>query len=141
MGLQGNRLRTFTYFLKSAGVEKIIDTRLNPASQLAGFAKGQDLKFIADKIAGIIYEHNSDFTPTKDLLFRYRGKQITWQQYKQAYLDLLDVRKVAQKIDTFTLKNSCLLCSEHSPEKCDRRLLAEYLKRVRNEIKIIHLSC
>jgi hypothetical protein len=32
------------------------------------------------------------------------------------------------------------LCSEHSPEKCHRRLLAEYLQKLNPDIQIIHLK-
>ena len=91
------------------------------------------------KIGDIFYEHNIDFAPTKELLSKYRDKKITWQEYEIEYLNLLDLRKVAQKTDIEKLHENCLLCSEHTPEKCHRRLLAEYLKHVKNEIEIIHL--
>lgn len=37
------------------------------------------------------------------------------------------------------LSEVCFLCSEPTPEKCHRRLLAEYLKEQYPEIEIIHL--
>ena len=49
------------------------------------------------------------------------------------------MRKIAQKTSIETLHESCLLCSEHTPEKCHRRLLAEYLQAVHNDVEIIHL--
>jgi uncharacterized protein YeaO (DUF488 family) len=85
------------------------------------------------------YDHNIDFAPTKELLSSYRNKKISWQQYEIEYLNLLDMRNVAQKTNIDLLHENCLLCSEHTPEKCHRRLLAEYLKHVRNDIEIIHL--
>jgi uncharacterized protein (DUF488 family) len=139
IGFTGKSAEIFFDLLKNSSVKKIVDTRINNVSQLSGFAKGSDLKFFAKKIGGISYEHNIDFAPTKELLSRYRSKEMTWKEYEIAYLNLLDDRKIAQKIDIEKLHENCLLCSEHTPEKCHRRLLAEYLKQVRNDMEIIHL--
>jgi uncharacterized protein (DUF488 family) len=129
----------FFNLLKGANVKQIIDTRINNISQLAGFAKGSDLKFFAKEIGDVNYEHNIDFAPTKELLKKYRTKKITWPEYEIEYLNLLDMRHVAQKTDIDKLHENCLLCSEHTPEKCHRRLLAEYLQHVKPQIEIIHL--
>ena len=139
IGFTEKPAEVFFGLLKDAGVKKIIDTRINNVSQLAGFAKGSDLKYFAQEIAGITYEHNVDLAPTKELLSLYREKKLTWEEYSDAYLNLLDNRKIAQKINIEKLHENCLLCSEHTPEKCHRRLLAEYLKHVREEVSIIHL--
>lgn len=139
IGFTGKPAEKFFNLLRDAGVNKIIDTRINNVSQLAGFAKGSDLKFFANEIGKMSYEHNIDFAPTKELLSRYREKEMSWTEYETEYLNLLDMRKVAQKTDIEKLHKNCLLCSEHTPEKCHRRLLAEYLKHVKGEIEIIHL--
>jgi len=49
-------LRDFIKRLKDAGVEKVIDIRLNNTSQLAGYAKKQDLQYVLE-LVGIDYEH------------------------------------------------------------------------------------
>lgn len=139
IGFTGKPAEKFFNLLRDAGVKKIVDTRINNVSQLAGFAKGSDLKFFAKEIGNMSYEHNIDFAPTKELLSRYRDKKMTWLEYETEYLNLLDMRKVAQKTDVEKFHEHCLLCSEHTPEKCHRRLLAEYLKHVKGEIEIIHL--
>ena len=139
IGFTGKPAEKFFNLVINAGVKKIVDTRINNVSQLAGFAKGADLKFFAKEIGNIAYEHNVDFAPTKELLTRYRNKKMTWQEYEIAYLNLLDMRKIASKTDIEKLHENCLLCSEHTPEKCHRRLLAEYLKHVKKDIEIIHL--
>jgi len=139
IGFTGKSAETFFNLLRNSGVKTIIDTRINNVSQLAGFAKGLDLKFFAGEIGHMSYEHNLDFAPTKELLSRYRDKQMTWKEYEVEYLNLLDIRKVAQKTNIDLLHENCLLCSEHTPEKCHRRLLAEYLKHVRTDIEITHL--
>lgn len=139
IGFTGKSAEKFFNLLKNASVKKLVDTRINNVSQLSGFAKGADLKFFSREIANISYEHNIDFAPTKELLSHYRDKEITWKDYESEYLNLLDLRKIAQKTDIEKLHENCLLCSEHTPEKCHRRLLAEYFKHVRNDVEIIHL--
>jgi uncharacterized protein (DUF488 family) len=139
IGFTNKTASQFFNLLKQNEVEKIIDTRINNVSQLAGFAKGNDLAFFAKEIGNMSYEHQIDLAPTKDLLADYRNKKISWENYEIEYLNLLDRRKIIQKIEVDDLHHSCLLCSEHTPEKCHRRLLAEYLKNVRNDIDIVHL--
>jgi len=139
IGFTGKPAEKFFNLLTNAGVKKIVDTRINNVSQLSGFAKGSDLKFFAKEIGDMSYEHNIDFAPTKELLSKYRDKKMSWPEYETAYLNLLDMRHVAQKTNVEKLHENCLLCSEHTPEKCHRRLLAEYLKHVKNDVEIIHL--
>ncbi len=139
IGFTKKPAETFFTLLKNSGVKRLIDTRINNVSQLSGFAKGTDLKYFAGEIGNISYEHNIDFAPTKELLSQYRTKKLTWPEYETEYLNLLDIRKIAQKINIEKLHENCLLCSEHKPEKCHRRLLAEYLQQVRNDIQITHL--
>ncbi|MEO0040822.1 MAG: hypothetical protein RL329_270 [Bacteroidota bacterium] len=129
----------FFHLLTESGVQKIVDTRIHATSQLAGFAKKQDLAFFAPKIGNIAYEHRIDCAPTKFLLAKYRNAEISWEEYAIEYLNLLDMRKIVQKIPPETLHQHCLLCSEHSPEQCHRRLLAEYFQAVRKDVQIIHL--
>lgn len=139
IGFTSKTASQFFNLLRSNDVKKIIDTRINNVSQLAGFAKGNDLAFFAKEIGNMEYEHKIDFAPTKDLLSDYRDKKIDWEKYEVEYLNLLDRRKIIQKIEIDDLHHNCLLCSEHTPEKCHRRLLVEYLKNVRNDIEIVHL--
>ena len=65
---------------------------------------------------------------------------MTWAEYEVEYMNLLDMRKVGKKTDIQKLHKSCLLCSEHTAEKCHRRLLAEYLKEINSDVAIIHLE-
>ncbi|TAL68563.1 MAG: DUF488 domain-containing protein [Bacteroidetes bacterium] len=129
----------FFNLLRNSGVKTLVDIRINNVSQLSGFAKGADLEYFLKEIGNITYEHNLDFAPTKELLSMYRHNKITWEQYETEYLKLLDMRNIAQSTDIEKLHENCFLCSEPTPEQCHRRLLVEYLKRVRNDIEIIHL--
>jgi len=139
IGFAGKSAESFFTLLQNNEVKKIVDTRINNISQLAGFAKGTDLKFFAASIGNISYEHHIDLAPTKEMLSKYRNQELSWQEYEIDYLNLLDKRKISSKMNIDLLHQNCLLCSEHTPEKCHRRLLAEYLKQSRNDIEIIHL--
>ena len=139
IGFTKKSAKDFFNLLNKNKVEKIVDTRINNVSQLAGYAKGVDLEFFLKEISGINYEHNVEMAPTKELLKKYRKKEMTWEEYKVEYLNLIDMRKLDKKINIEKLHQHCLLCSEHGPEKCHRRLLAEYFKHKNNDVEIIHL--
>jgi uncharacterized protein (DUF488 family) len=139
IGFTGKSAEQFFDLLINAGVKKIIDTRIHNVSQLAGYAKGKDLKYFAREIGKMEYEHRVDYAPTKALLKRYRSKLITWSEYEVEYTRLLDERNILSSTDFKSLHNACFLCSEHMPDQCHRKILAEYLRNHNRKIKIIHL--
>lgn len=139
IGFTQKNAKRFFELLTSNEVEKIVDTRINNTSQLSGYAKAEDLAFFARAIGNMDYVHKEEFAPTKELLEKYRKKELSWAEYEVEYLNLLDMRKIKSKVDIQKMHKNCLLCSEHTAEKCHRRLLAEYLEHSNNEVKIIHL--
>ncbi|MBP1468303.1 DUF488 domain-containing protein [Candidatus Chloroploca sp. M-50] len=140
IGFTNKSAKVFFELLEQSKVKTIVDTRINNVSQLAGYTKGTDLSFFARRVANIGYEHKIEFAPTKELLNRYRKKQMSWAEYEIEYLNLLDIRNIKNKVVVEQLNHSCLLCSEHLPDKCHRRLLAEYLQKTSSDIQIIHLK-
>ena len=140
IGFTEKSAERFFALLQGAEVTRIVDTRISNNNQLAGFAKVPDLSFFARRIANIGYEHIADFAPTKELLGRYRGKQLTWDQYAQEYRALLVSRNIAATLKVAELDGACLLCSEHLPHYCHRRLLAEYLQTLDPTLRIVHLK-
>lgn len=140
IGFTGKSAQQFFDLLEQNGVKKIIDTRINNTSQLSGFAKGRDLAFFARRLANIGYEHRLEFAPTKALLSGYRKREIAWADYTDIYLNLLEERQIKESINLAALHQSCLLCSEHAPDHCHRRLLAEYLQEIDPNIHVIHLQ-
>ena len=119
-------------------IKKVIDIRLNNKSQLAGFAKSDDLRYFLKIINNIEYIHVPDYAPTKELLGAYRKKLIDWDEYENEYFDILN-QNIPKTIDYTFFNNSCLLCSESTPKYCHRRLLSEYLTEKNKQVKIIHL--
>jgi uncharacterized protein (DUF488 family) len=140
IGFAQKSLRRFVELLQSAGVTKLIDTRLYNTSQLAGFAKKDDLQFICETF-GIRYEHVVDFAPTDEMMKRYKNVDKDWATFERDFVDLLVQREAARLWETevFDPGVNCLLCAEHDPEHCHRRLVAEHLQRAYPEIEIKHL--
>ncbi len=128
--------------IKSNKIELVIDIRLNNVSQLAGFAKGKDLEYFLKELCGCDYIHDKVFAPTKELLDGYRSKKVTWDEYEQIFGKIMEERKIADHFKKLYSKmdSICLLCTEPTPEKCHRRLIAEYLKGFDNNIEVIHIK-
>lgn len=139
IGFTKKSAEEFFDILTKNSVRRIIDTRLNNKSQLAGFTKEEDLKYFLKKISNIDYVYMPQWAPTEEILNGYRKKLIKWQEYEKKYMDVLKARNILEKLDLTILEDSCLLCSEEKPEYCHRRLLAEYLAKCNNNIKVIHL--
>ena len=85
------------------------------------------------------YAHLPELAPTAELLDDYRQRRTDWSAYARAYLALLDERHVADSLDRDLIADSVLLCSEHDPDQCHRRLAAEYLQQHWGGIEIVHL--
>ncbi|MCT7984223.1 DUF488 domain-containing protein [Laspinema sp. A4] len=139
IGFTQKSAETFFTTLKQAGVRRIIDTRLNNVSQLAGFAKKHDLQYFLKTIADIDYLHILDLAPTKDILDEYKKNKGDWSIYEQKFLHLIETRKIEKKVTPQQLDGACLLCSEAKPHHCHRRLIAEYLNGKWGDVKICHL--
>ena len=125
--------------LIKAGVKKIVDARLNNSSQLAGFAKKEDLKYFLKAIANIDYIHMPVLAPSEEMLAEYKKKKGDWQTYEKNFLALMEERRIENIVNPSELDQACLLCSEHIPEHCHRRLVAEYLKNKWGNVAIEHL--
>jgi uncharacterized protein (DUF488 family) len=130
----------FFEILRRAGIQRLIDVRLNNTSQLAGFAKRDDLQYFLREICGADYVHEPFLAPTEDILDAYKKKEIDWGEYARRYRELLVSRVAENAIDRglFELP-AVLLCSEPTAEHCHRRLAAEYLAECWGEVKIVHL--
>lgn len=139
IGFTKKNAKTFFTKLKISGVTRLIDIRLNNVSQLAGFAKKDDLIYFLREICNCDYAHFPDFAPTKEILDAYKKNIIDWHEYVRRFNKLIEDRKIENKISPEELNNSCLLCSEPTPEQCHRRLVAEYLKEKFGNIEIQHL--
>jgi uncharacterized protein (DUF488 family) len=138
VGFTKTSAKHFFERLKQAGVRRIIDVRLNNVSQLAGFAKRDDLRYFVQTICGADYQYRPELAPTQDMLNEYKKTGGSWSGYERKFLDLMARRKI-EEIDRNDLDGSCLLCSEDKPHYCHRRLVAEYLRDRWGDVEIVHL--
>ncbi len=125
--------------LLRAGVKRVIDIRLNNVSQLAGFAKRDDLRYFLRTIGGMDYIHRPDLAPTQQILDDFKKNKGSWPVYERDFLALLSARGVEKEIKLELLHEACLLCSEEKPAQCHRRLVAEYFHAQWGHVKISHL--
>lgn len=127
IGFTNKSAETFFTTLRDAGVKRIVDVRLNNRSQLAGFSKKDDLAYFLRAIANIEYVHLPELAPTQEMLDAYKKNKGPWGEYERDFRLLMKQRKIEKTVSRDVLDGGCLLCSEHEPEHCHRRLVAEYL--------------
>jgi len=80
IGFTQKSAREFFMALKQAGVQRVVDVRLNNNSQLAGFSKKEDLAYFLKEIAGIDYVHLPELAPTQDILDAYKKHKGDWSK-------------------------------------------------------------
>jgi uncharacterized protein (DUF488 family) len=140
IGFTQKSLRQFIGLLREAGVDGVVDIRLNNTSQLAGYAKRDDLAFILETF-GIGYVEEKGLAPTDELLDGYR-RDRDWPAYERAFARLLAGRPVADILTRIEAQfaRPCLLCTEPTPERCHRRLVAEAFAGLRPGLEVRHLA-
>ena len=126
--------------LKSAGIQRLLDIRLNNTSQLAAFAKKDDLAYFLKAICNAEYHHEPLLAPTQEILDAYKKRKGDWTAYEREFLALMQEREVETNIDRAQFAQpTVLLCSELTAEHCHRRLVLEYLAEKWGGITIHHL--
>jgi uncharacterized protein (DUF488 family) len=141
IGFTQKSAEKFFGWLRAHGVQRLVDIRLKPYGQLAGFAQQRDLPYLLHELAaGCAYVHLPLLAPTKDSLSDYR-KSGDWETYVARFEQLMDERAVPAVLNRaeFETLASCLLCSEATPEQCHRRLVAERLAAQWVDVDIVHL--
>lgn len=127
IGFTRSNAEYFFERLLRAGVKKLIDVRLHNTSQLAGFAKANDLAYFLKKIGRIEYVHQPVLAPTDSILKAYKTEKGDWDVYQGRFLQLMEERRIEQCLKPEMLEGACLLCSEATPHHCHRRPVCEYL--------------
>jgi uncharacterized protein (DUF488 family) len=126
--------------IKGAGVKKVVDVRLHNTSQLAGFAKADDLAYFLKEICGVDYVHQPVLAPTDDILKAYKRDRGDWAVYQERFMSLMAERAIERRLNPASFQGACLLCSEDKPHHCHRRLVCEYLNdKWDGVLKVRHL--
>jgi uncharacterized protein (DUF488 family) len=134
IGFTQKTAEEFFGILKKNKIDCLVDIRLNPNGQLSRFAFEKDLPFFLDKLAnGCKYVHRVDLAPQDELLKEVRTKGSAMSKdYKLFEKEFNQYLEKKSKIENFVeqfknYQNVVLLCSEHTTEKCHRRLVSEML--------------
>jgi uncharacterized protein (DUF488 family) len=122
-----------------AQVKRVVDVRLNNSSQLAGFAKSDDLRYFLKTVCAIDYIWSPELAPTKAMLDALKKQKGAWLDYERDFLALIKARQIEETFKGKIMDSDCLLCSEPKPNQCHRRLLAEYWREKWGDVEIIHL--
>lgn len=139
IGFTKKNAEQFFTRLKQPGLQRVLDTRLNNVSQLAGFTKKEDLRFFLREVGHIEYVHLPALAPTQSMLDAYKKNGGDWETYEKQFLALMAERQIETTIDKQLIAGACLLCSEATPHHCHRRLVAEYLRGNWGDVDILHL--
>lgn len=140
IGFTKKSAETFFEALRSAGVKRLLDVRLNNVSQLAGFTKKDDLRFFTRELCGAEYAHLPELAPTAEILDPFKKqKNGDWDLYERQFVELMRERRI-EELPRDLLDGACLLCSEETPHHCHRRLVAEYLRDRWGGVNIVHLG-
>lgn len=139
IGFTKRSAESFFEALRTAGVRRLLDVRLNNRSQLAGFTKAGDLAYFLRELCGAEYEHRLDLAPTAPLLDGYRKGGGSWEAYEKGFRALLAERRIERLARALFDGPTALLCSEPTAEHCHRRLVAEHLAGYWPEVAVHHL--
>jgi uncharacterized protein (DUF488 family) len=140
IGFTQKPAQRFFQVLRESGAKRIVDVRLNNVSQLAGFAKKDDLAYFLREICDMDYVHLTALAPTQEMLDAYKKHRGGWASYEADFLDLMKERRIEETIPRDVISEGCLLCSEDKPDHCHRRLVAEYLEGHWGDIEVAHLG-
>jgi uncharacterized protein (DUF488 family) len=140
IGTSKKSMREFSTLLKACRIKRVVDVRLRPVSRYSSFARQDDLDYLLD-VLGIEYFHIPELAPDEALLEKYR-KDGDWIYYEKRFGDILEERH-AETLIPKALEhrgNVCLLCAEDLPDRCHRRLVAEFARKQYPDLDILHAT-
>jgi uncharacterized protein (DUF488 family) len=140
IGFTQKSAEEFFSLLKSNDIERIVDIRVHPGGQLAGFAKDRDLAFFLRELAGIDYVYQPELAPTDGLRKAYRAHKDA-AAWEAGYRQLLAERGMPGGLGRamFEDRVCCLLCSEAEATYCHRKIAAEMMKEAWGDVDIVHI--
>jgi uncharacterized protein (DUF488 family) len=140
IGFTKRSAASFFNAIREAGVKRLLDVRLNNSSQLAAFAKKDDLAYFLEAICKAEYMHEPLLAPTQEMLDTYKKAKGSWSEYEKQFLALMQQRRIEETLDPCIFDvPTVLLCSEATAEHCHRRLVIEYLQKRWADLSVIHL--
>jgi uncharacterized protein (DUF488 family) len=140
IGFTRTTAESFFGRLSNARVRRILDVRLSNTSQLAGFAKAQDLPYFLERLVGAVYEHEPLLAPTPELFETRKRRGGGWPEFERGFRALMEERRVEEWLAPADFEApTALLCSEARAEECHRSLVCEHLARHWRDVRAVHL--
>ena len=120
-------------------IEIVADVRLYNSTQLAGFSKSADLQYFLKRICNCNYIALKQLAPNPSLFENYKNGNTPWNEYEKIYNKFLETEANLDFFYAFKNKRICILCAESAPTYCHRRLIAEKVAKIYNDVNIKHL--
>jgi uncharacterized protein (DUF488 family) len=140
IGYEGLDSRRFLKTLIHNGIDMVVDIRKLPLSRKKGFSKTALKELLNGE--NIEYQNFQGLGAPKEIreeLYQSGNYSRFFERYLKCIAERQDLLE-----DIHALVNSgktvSLLCYEHNPEQCHRKVVAEQLKKVNgNGLKIKHI--
>ena len=78
------------------------------------------------------YEEFDELFPTVELLYQYKNGELSWQEYKKAYREVLESRKetIIDRLSNREDEDITFCCWERYPYRCHRIVAFEFLREI-----------
>jgi uncharacterized protein (DUF488 family) len=129
MGYEGQDLPSFLAAVTVAGIEVLIDIRLNPMSRKRGFSK----RALTESLAGIgvVYRHEPALGNPKTNRAGFTGPADEWSAARATYQPLLSAPAaqdaLARIAETALTSRTAVLCFEADQQHCHRDVVLTQL--------------
>ncbi|MDO9545398.1 MAG: DUF488 domain-containing protein [Pelolinea sp.] len=140
IGFEGKFAQEFFELIKNNQIDCLVDIRILPTSDDAGFASQRDLPYLLKEVAGCDYKYMIELAPTLNLLDDVH-RDHDHDKYARGFHQLMEERKIPHSLDRkfFEKQTCCLLCFEATAEFCHRRLVVERVQKYWEDVEVIHL--
>jgi len=141
LGYEGMYLSVFLVTLQQNDIDLVVDVRLNPISRKRGFSKRSLSEYLES--SGVEYYHLPELGDPKSIRDAFLKNSDT-NFLQEHFTNYLDAHKdaIENLYDLIRGRNACLMCFEHLPKKCHRKVIADYLinhKKKYPDIEVRHL--
>ena len=130
VGYEGQDLPSFLAAVTAAGIEVLIDIRLNPISRKRGFSK----RALTESLAGIgvVYGHEPALGNPKTNRAGFTGPAAEWSAARTRYDQLLTAPAaqdaLARVAQTALTHRTAVLCFEADQRHCHRDVVLTHLR-------------
>lgn len=138
IGYQGYSLPELISTLKEHGIEVLVDVRYDAYSRRPEFRKDYLQKAIQE--AGIQYVHRPELGTPTQLRKKIADQQSTKEVFNLYFerISKVNLRYVQAVAGLAKERRVTLMCMEKEPERCHRRILADFLSK-RFGFQVVHL--